>query len=105
MCSPISLAQLDRRQNPQGGYAPLMERMVRPILRRCLENNIPIVSNFGAANPRAAARRVRQMAVDMGISNTRIAVVEGDDLSDPRGQALLRPYLILQRNTSISIVD
>ena len=89
----LALAQLDRRQNPQGGYAPLMERMVGPILRRCLENNIPIVSNFGAANPRAAARRVRQMAVDMGISNTRIAVVEGDDLSDPRGQALLRPYL------------
>ena len=51
----LALAQLDRRKNPDGGYAPLLEPMVRPVLRRCLEHGIPIVSNFGAANPRAAA--------------------------------------------------
>ena len=50
----LALAQLDRRKNPEGGYAPLLEPMVRPVLRRCLEYSIPIVSNFGAANPRAA---------------------------------------------------
>ena len=30
-----------------------MEPMLRPVLRRCLDHGIPIVSNFGAANPRA----------------------------------------------------
>jgi hypothetical protein len=36
--------------------------MLRPVLRRCLDHGIPVVSNFGAANPRAAARRIRQIA-------------------------------------------
>jgi hypothetical protein len=89
----LALAQLDRRQNPDGGYAPLLEPMVRPVLRRCLEHDIPIVSNFGAANPRAAAHRIRQIAEEQGISDVRIAVVEGDDLSDARGRELLSHYL------------
>src|SRR5436190_3492105 len=73
----LALAQLDRRSNPEGGYAPLLEPMVRPVLRRCLENGIPIVGNFGAANPRAAARNIRRIANEQGISGIRIAVVEG----------------------------
>src|SRR5215470_16251682 len=63
----LALAQLDRRANPDGGYAPLMEPMLRPVLRKCLDHGIPIVSNFGAANPRAAARRVRQVASEEGV--------------------------------------
>jgi hypothetical protein len=89
----LALAQLDRRKNPDGGYAPLLEPMVRPVLRRCLEHDIPIVSNFGAANPRAAAHRIRQIAEEQGVSKVRIAVVEGDDLSDARGRELLSHYL------------
>jgi hypothetical protein len=89
----LALAQLDRRKNPERGYAPLLEPMVQPVLRRCLENNIPIVSNFGAANPQAAALLIRQLAREQGYPNPRIAVVEGDDLSDEPGRALLRYYL------------
>jgi Acyclic terpene utilisation family protein AtuA len=47
----FALAQLDRRKNPDNGFAPLLEPIVRPVLRRCLENGILNVSNFGAANP------------------------------------------------------
>ena len=89
----LALAQLDRRKNSDKGYAPLLEPMVRPVLRRCLENSIPIVSNFGAANPRAAARLIRQIADEQGVRDIRIAIVEGDDLSDAKGRELLRAYL------------
>jgi hypothetical protein len=89
----LALAQLDRRKDPDRGYAPLLDAMVRPVLHRCLEHGIPIVSNFGAANPRAAARRIRQIAQEQGVSTVRIAVVEGDDLSDGPGRELLRRYL------------
>ena len=89
----LALAQLDRRRNPDNGYAPLLEPMLRPVLGRCLEHNIPIVGNFGAAHPRAAAHRIRQMAAEQGVTSPRIAVVEGDDLSDARGRELLRKYL------------
>jgi hypothetical protein len=97
----LALAQLDRRKNSDGGYAPLLESMARPVLRRCLEHGIPIVSNFGAANPRAAARRIRQIAQEQGVSQARIAIVEGDDLSDARGRELLRRYLSPTRSISI----
>jgi mono/diheme cytochrome c family protein len=60
----LALAQLERRKNPELGYAPLLAAMVRPVLRRCLENNIAIVSNFGAAHPQAAAQLIRQIAND-----------------------------------------
>ncbi len=89
----LALAQLERRTNPERGYAPLLEAMVRPVLQRCVAHHIPIVSNFGAANPLAAARLIRQIANEQGITNIRIAIVAGDDLSDERGRAFLRGYL------------
>ncbi len=89
----LALAQLARRQNPGGGFAPLMEPALRPILKRCVEHGIRIVSNFGSANPRAAANRIHQIAREQGIPKVRVAVVEGDDLSDARGREILRAYL------------
>jgi hypothetical protein len=89
----LALAQLERRKSPELGYAPLLEPMVRPVLGRCIQHNIPIVSNFGATNPQAAARLIQRIAAEQGIHNARIAVVEGDDLSDERGRKLLRAYL------------
>jgi hypothetical protein len=89
----LALAQLARRQNPDSGYAPLMELAVAPILTRCVYHGIPIVSNFGAANPRAAAQRLQMLARQQGIFDLRIAVVEGDDLTTKAGRDLLRPYL------------
>jgi hypothetical protein len=89
----LALAQLDRRQNPERGYAPLLEPMVRPVLRRCLECGVPIVGNFGAANPRAAARHIRELAAAEGVPRARVAIVEGDDLSDARGRGLLRDHI------------
>jgi hypothetical protein len=89
----LALAQLDRRANPERGYAPLTEPMLRPVLRRCLHHGIPIVSNFGAANPPAAARLIRRIAREVGARAVRVAVVEGDDLSDDRGRELLKARL------------
>lgn len=89
----LALAQLARRQDPTSGYAPLMEAVVRPILARCVQHGIPIVSNFGAANPRAAAHRLGLLATQQGIPHLRVAVVEGDDLATDAGRAWLRPYL------------
>ncbi len=89
----LALAQLRRRANPEAGYEPLLDDMLRPVLARCLAHGIRIVSNFGAANPRAAARHIARMARELGTSAPRIAVVEGDDLSGPEYRALLNEAL------------
>ncbi|OUM00593.1 acyclic terpene utilization AtuA family protein [Variovorax sp. JS1663] len=89
----LALAQLRRRADPEAGYEPLLDAMLRPVLARCLAHGIRIVSNFGAANPRAAARCIARLALELGAPAPRIAVVEGDDLSDPAHRALLREQL------------
>jgi hypothetical protein len=78
----LALCQLERRQNPQRGYSPALERMLPPVLARCLESGIRIVGNFGAANPVAAARRIAEIADTLGLRAPRIATVEGDDIAD-----------------------
>ena len=51
-----------RRADPEAGYEPLLDELLRPVLARCLAHGIRIVSNFGAANPRGAARRIAALA-------------------------------------------
>lgn len=77
----LALCQLERRQNSQRGYSPALERMLPPVLARCLSSGIRIVGNFGAANPPAAAHRIAEMARSLGLPAPRIAIVEGDDIA------------------------
>lgn len=89
----LALAQLRRRADPGAGFEPLLDDMLRPVLARCLQHNIRIISNFGAANPMGAARHIQAMARELGLAAPRIAVVEGDDLSEERHRELLRTQL------------
>ncbi len=86
----LALAQLARRDDPGHGYEPLLDALLSPVLGPCMAHGIPIVGNFGAANPRAAAQRIGALARELGLPAPRVAVVEGDDLSDEAGRALLR---------------
>ncbi len=78
----LALAQVERRRDPARGYNPSLERFVEPVLRQCLEAGVRIVSNFGAANPRAAAERIIALARDLGFPAIKVGVVEGDDLTN-----------------------
>src|SRR3954469_16432610 len=50
------------------------------VLPACVTNGVKIVSNMGAANPLAAARRTAAIARSLGLSGLKIAAVEGDDV-------------------------
>lgn len=89
----LALAQLARRDNPDAGFEPLLDELLRPVLADCLAHGIRIVSNFGAANPHGAARRIQQLARGLGLRAPRIAVVHGDDLSGPEHHDLLAQCL------------
>ena len=77
----LALSQLDRQRDPDRGFNPALDRFIGPVLARCLREKIRIVGNFGAANPAAAAARIRGMAREQGLPEPRIAIVEGDDLT------------------------
>ncbi len=77
----LALAQLERRQNDLLGYEPLLEEMLEPILSDCVQAGIPIVGNFGAANPFAVAAVIARLAKEKTLPELKIAVVIGDEIS------------------------
>jgi len=89
----LALAQIARHADPSRGYEPLLDELITPVLERCLRGGISIVSNMGAANPRGAALRIREIARGLGLAAPRIAVVEGDDVSGDAHRAALRECL------------
>ena len=78
----VALAQQARMKNPDGGYDPLLEERMRAVLPLCAARGIKIVTNMGAANPLAAARKTAEIAKSLGLSSLRIAAVIGDDVLD-----------------------
>jgi len=89
----LALAQLQRRRDPDAGWEPSLERFLRPVLADCVAAGIPIVGNFGAANPRGAAACIQQLAAALGLPPLRIAVVEGDDLLESLAPARLHDLM------------
>jgi len=75
----VALAQQARLKNPQTGYDPLLEERMRMVLPVCASKGIKIVTNMGAANPLAAARKTAGIARSMGLS-LKVAAVMGDDV-------------------------
>lgn len=78
----VALAQLEKRRDPSRGYEPMLERLLEPILLRCAQHNIPIIGNFGAANPAGAARLIAKLALHLGLPDLKIGVVFGDDVRE-----------------------
>jgi hypothetical protein len=80
-----TLALAQQRQRTGGlGYLPDLEGFVAPVLGACLDAGIPIIGNFGAADPLGGAERIRQLSAAHGRS-VRIAAVLGDDLLESLG--------------------
>jgi hypothetical protein len=78
----VALAQQARMKNPESGYDPLLEERMRAVLPLCAAKGIKIVTNMGAANPEAAAKKTAEIARSLGLSRLKIAAVVGDDVLD-----------------------
>jgi len=76
----IALAQQARQRNASLGYDPLLEERMEAVLPLCARNRIRVISNMGAANPRAAAEKTREVARRLGLGGLRIAAITGDDV-------------------------
>jgi hypothetical protein len=76
----IALAQQARAQDPAAGYDPLLVERIEAVMPACLKHGTRIITNMGAANPRAAAARIAALARERGWHGLRIAAVTGDDV-------------------------
>jgi hypothetical protein len=76
----IALAQQARLADPAKGYDPLLEARMAAVLPGCRRSRVRIITNMGAANPAAAAARVRTVAAGLGWGDIKVAHVTGDDV-------------------------
>lgn len=76
----IAIAQQSKMKNPDTGYDGLLEARMRMVLSTCVEKGIKIITNMGAANPVAGAKKIKAVAQELGIKKLKIAAVYGDDV-------------------------
>ena len=69
-----------RADNPEAGADPRLRRRLTPLLPAAASTGCKIISNLGAANPRAAGMAIAQLAKGLGVSGLKVAAVEGDDV-------------------------
>jgi len=77
----IALAQKRKQQDPHTGYDVLLERRIEGLLPLLLQYKTRLITNMGAANPVAGAKKILEIARKQGL-NVKVAVVLGDDVFD-----------------------
>lgn len=78
----MALLQRQKLKRPDAGYVPDAVNAMVDLLPRAKEMGTRLISNGGGVNPRAAALRIAEGAREAGLSGSRIAVIEGDDMLD-----------------------
>jgi hypothetical protein len=75
----IALAQKRKQQDPNAGYDVLLERRIEGLLPLLLQHQTRLITNMGAANPIAGAKKILEIAHELGLK-VKVAVVLGDDV-------------------------
>lgn len=76
----IALAQKRKLANPSEGYDPLLVRRISPLLKHINSQKIRLITNMGAANPLAAAQKIKALCKEQQL-DLKVAAVLGDDVS------------------------
>lgn len=73
-------AQLRRIEDPEKGYDIRLDRLVKELAALAVARGVRFIANMGAANPRAGARRTKQLLTELGHPNAKVAAIIGDDV-------------------------
>ena len=77
----VAFGHRDRMADPTRGYNTHLRRRMQALLPACRAAGTTIITNMGAANPRAAAERTIEIARELGLKGLKVACIEGDDVS------------------------
>lgn len=101
----IAIAQKEKKKDKNKGYDPLLVDRISALLPVLDKKRFRIVTNMGAANPLAGAKKIVEIAREMNIS-CKVAVVTGDDVIhdlDGEGEILenarkIKDYHVISAN-------
>jgi len=80
--STVSAAQVRKRRDPDfPGYDTWLDDRMHAVLPYAIDQGFRIVSNQGWVDPIAAAKRIKQIAAELGKPDLRVAAVTGADLT------------------------
>lgn len=96
----IAIAQQEKLNNPDKGYNGLLEYRMEKVLPLAVEKGIKVITNMGAANPLAAIKVIKEMAIEKNIKGLKIAAVIGDDIYDSIDDYMDYDILELEGNLS-----
>lgn len=99
----ISLAQKAKQKDPDKGYNDLFEYRFDKILDALKKNKVKVITNMGAANPKAGAKRCQEMAIEKGLKDLKIAYVEGDDIGEHLNDYM--NYQVLETGKPLSFIE
>ncbi len=76
----VALAHLERSRDPSRGYGQLLEERMAALLPYVKEKKTKIITNLGAANPKAALEKTAEIARKLAIGPLKIAALLGADV-------------------------
>ncbi|MCP4440833.1 MAG: DUF1446 domain-containing protein [Aureispira sp.] len=78
----LSILQKDKLKDPSLGYARDIEFHAAKLYPITLANGIKVVTDSGGLNPHSAAQKVKAILAKQGITDVKIAAIDGDDMFD-----------------------
>ncbi|AIF52642.1 acyclic terpene utilization AtuA family protein [Pelosinus sp. UFO1] len=97
----IAIAQQAKMKDPNAGYDGLLVERMEAVLAGCKQKGIKIITNMGAANPIAGAKKIKEIAMQLGITGLKIAAVTGDDVVETVRSG---DYSILETGENLSTI-
>lgn len=76
----MALLQRQKLKDPEAGYVTDVVTYMQTLMPLARKRGTKLVSNGGGANPRAAGKRIVEVARKLGLTGLKVGVVEGDDL-------------------------
>lgn len=76
----IALAQQEKYHDPEKGYNFLLDYRMEKVIPLLKEHPVKVITNMEAANPQAAAKRMKEIAVANNLLDLKIIAVTGDNV-------------------------
>ncbi|HPF70061.1 MAG TPA: DUF1446 domain-containing protein [Candidatus Krumholzibacteria bacterium] len=77
----MSILRKQQLKNPELGYATDFLTQLEGTLPEIVRRGVRVITNAGGVNPAGLGRRIRDLALSMGLE-VKVGVVDGDDIAD-----------------------
>jgi len=101
----LSILQKDKLKDPNLGYARDIEFHAAKLYPITLGKGIKVVSDSGGLNPHSAAKKVKAILAKQGITDAKIAAIDGDDVLEKLEQLKADQLPLINLDTGTAYAD